>query len=485
MLKKKVMVIGAALLAAVFSVVLIWNWNRTPNTFGLGHAASGDTPKASLRLLSPGILSIALESRNTRAAGVALQADGTIVVGATTSPKVVSAPAGDKQRGVVLRLTSNGRLANPAVTALANTPSAVSSVSTARDGTIVVVGYGQPAEQRVAGPAFDRHFLVARLLPNGELDPAFGGEGIVLANMRSGWRANDTAHGIAIEGDGRVVVTGGASYALGPLAAGSYCATARLGQDGHLDRSFGDEGRVLTLVPGWTRCNSVSVFVGLDGRIIVAGNASSERGPHHIVALRYLPSGALDPQFGRGGTVELQTEATAWSAALDAQSRILAVGTEWLGPTGTRILVARFDSHGNVDQSFGAGGTVSLHDADVLQELNAAAFQPDGKIAAVGTFGWSSATRPPEPGKRYQIIVLRLDASGALDTSFADGGLLLMASPRYQWGGQTIVIQPDGKLLIAGFVVDEADDRTSSIVLVRLNRDGTPDTEFGRDVVTP
>ena len=474
MRKKRVMVIGAALLAAV----LIWNWNRTPNTFGLGHAASGDTPKASLRLLSPGILSIALESRNTSAAGVALQADGTIVVGATTSPKVVSASAGDTRRGVVLRLTSNGRLANPAVTALANTPSAVSSVSTARDGTIVVVGYGQPAEQ-----SFDHHFLVARLLPNGALDPAFGGEGIVLANMRSGWRAFDSARDVAIEGDGRVVVTGVASYALAPLALGAYCATARLGQDGRLDRSFGDDGRVLTLVPGWTRCNGASVFVGLDGRIIVAGNASSEVGPHHIVALRYLPSGALDPQFGRGGTVELQMEAVAWSAALDAQSRILAVGYELLGPIRTRILVARFDSDGNVDQSFGAGGVVSLHDADVTQGLNAAAVQPDGKIVAVGTFGWSSAGRPAEPGKRYQIIVLRLDASGALDTSFADGGLLFMASPRYQWGGETIAIQPDGKLLIAGFVFDE--DRTHSIVLVRLNRDGTPDAEFGRDVVTP
>src|SRR6516162_7169957 len=125
MRKKRVMVIGAALLATVFSVVLIWNWNRTPNTLGLGHAASGDTPKASLRLLSPGILSIALESRISSAAGVALQADGTIVVGATIWPKVVSAPAGDKQRGVVLRLTSNGRLANPAVTTLADTLSIV------------------------------------------------------------------------------------------------------------------------------------------------------------------------------------------------------------------------------------------------------------------------------------------------------------------------------------------------------------------------
>jgi hypothetical protein len=257
MLKKRAMLIGAALLVVGG---LIWNWSSTPDTFALSHAASGDTPKASLRILSPGILSIALEFREAHATGVALQADGTIVVGATTSPKVVSAPAGDKERGVVLRLTSNGQLANPAITALSNTPSVVSSVSTARDGTIVVVGYGAPAEQRIAGPATNRRFLLARLLPNGALDPTLGGQGIVLANMRSGWGHSNVARGTAIEDDGQLIVTGVATYSLAPLAQGAYCATARLGHDGLLDRNFGDKGRVLTLPPGMTRCSSVSVL---------------------------------------------------------------------------------------------------------------------------------------------------------------------------------------------------------------------------------
>ena len=154
-------IIGAALLAAVFAGELIWNWNRAPNTLALSDAASGDIPKASLKILSPGILSIAREFGNISASGLALQADGTIVVGATTWPKVVSAPAGDKKRSVVLRLTSNGRLANPAITTLGNTPSDVSSISTARDGTIVVVGSGSPAEQRSPGPATDWHFRLA------------------------------------------------------------------------------------------------------------------------------------------------------------------------------------------------------------------------------------------------------------------------------------------------------------------------------------
>jgi uncharacterized delta-60 repeat protein len=159
---------------------------------------------------------------------------------------------------------------------------------------------------------------------------------------------------------------------------------------------------------------------------------------------------------------------------------------EWLSLSGTRFLVVRYDTDGNLDQSFGTSGTVSLHNAIVTQGLYAAALQPDGKIVAVGTFGWHSGTRAPEPGKRDQIAVVRLDPNGALDKSFADGGLLFMASPRYLWGARGIAIQPDGKLLIAGYIIDEANDRAiSSIVLVRLNPDGTPDADFGSGIDTP
>jgi uncharacterized delta-60 repeat protein len=104
----------------------------------------------------------------------------------------------------------------------------------------------------------------------------------------------------------------------------------------------------------------------------------------------------------------------------------------------------------------------------------------------VGNNGWRSGTRPAEPGKRNEIVVTRLDANGALDQSFAGGGLLIMASPRYLWSARAIAIQPDGKLLIAGDFVDDANDRaTSAIVLLRLNPDGTPDADFGSGVDTP
>jgi uncharacterized delta-60 repeat protein len=247
--------------------VLIWDWNR-PSTSDLPPSASSETPKASLRLLSPGILSIALGSRSTSAEGLALHGDGTIVVGATFASE--SAPGLSKSRGVVLRMTSNGQLANPAVTLIADTPSGLSGLATARDGTIMALGTS-------AGPG--GHFLLARLLPDGTLDPAFGGGGALLANMKASMFPGDTAQAVAIQADGKIVATAVAGYVPGPLAQGSYCATARLNRDGRFDRSFADSGRLLTSVEGKQFCNASSVLVAPDGTIVVVGGYAAEHAP--------------------------------------------------------------------------------------------------------------------------------------------------------------------------------------------------------------
>jgi uncharacterized delta-60 repeat protein len=466
------MVVGTVLVGAVLTGVLIWNWSHTPRTFDLRHAALGDKPKATLRLLSRGILSIALESRSTTAAGLAQQEDGTIVVGATTWPKGANPSVYfNKVRGVVLLLTSSGLLANPAFTLLADAPATLNNLSASRDGTIALAG------------ATNGHFLVARLLPDGVLDPAFGGGGTVLANMRASIWGSEAAHAVAIQGDDRIVATGVAVYATGPLSQGGYCATARFSRDGRFDRSFAGVGRVLTLIRGKEMCSASSVLIAPDGKIVVVVDYRSEaESGRHITVLRYLPDGAPDRRFGRDGIAEPLEEisANAMGAALDTQGRIVIVGSEYPSPTSTRLLVVRYDTDGNLDQSFGSGGIVSLHNASTAQALVATALQQDGKIVAVGHFGWHSGGRPPEPDKRNQIVVVRLDANGALDRSFAGGGLLLMASPRYLWDGDGLAIQPDGKLLILGDNVDEANDRaTYGIVLVRLNQDGTPDIDFG------
>jgi uncharacterized delta-60 repeat protein len=470
-LKIRTAVIGAALVGAALIGVLIWNWDR-PSTSSLRPAASGDIPKASLKLLSPGILSVALGSGSTGAEGLALQGDGTIVVGATFASE--SAPGLSKSRAVVLRMTSNGQLAKSPVTLIADTPSGLRGLATARDGTIVVAGSS-------AGP--NGLFLLARLMPDGTLDPAFGG-GAVLANLKSSLWQSNAGRAAAMQGDGKIVATGVATYAAGPLAVGSYCATARFNRDGSFDRGFGDSGRLLTNVEGKQSCAASSVLVASDGKIVVVGDSSAEHQPRHIAVFRYLADGTLDRQFGRDGIAQLlQISANAWGGAgFDSQGRIVIVGTEWMSP-GARFLVVRLEPNGKPDPSFGTEGIVSLAGGSVSQQLVAAAPQQDGKIVAVGNTGWRSGTRPAEPGKRNEFVATRLAANGALDQSFAGGGLLIMASPRYLWSASAIAIQPDGKLLIAGRFADDENERVrSAIILIRLNPDGTPDTDFGRDV---
>jgi uncharacterized delta-60 repeat protein len=167
--------------------------------------------------------------------------------------------------------------------------------------------------------------------------------------------------------------------------------------------------------------------------------------------------------------------------ALDSQGRIIVIAGQRLSPTRKRMLIARFDPDGNPDQSFGTNGTVSLHESNFTQTLSAVALQQDGKIVAVGTYGYGDGTLWDRGkrivGKREHIVVVRLDANGGLDKSFAGGGLLIMASPGYYWSAKGIAIQPDGKLLVAGYIVDKPNG-SSSIVIVRLNPDGTPDADF-------
>lgn len=462
------------LVGAGLAGVLIWTevLNADGAPAPMTDAARAEaTPGVSLHLLASGILGISVEAGRMSPAGLSLQRDGTILLGAMAPPKYRKAPS--ETRGIMLRLDPDGRLKPPGVTLLADAPMIVSNISTARDGTTTVAGYG-------GSDLYNRHMLLARLLPDGAMDPSFGRVGVIPLNTRSG--LDYTPRAIATDRDGRIVATGAVAYSTGPFSQAAYCATARFTRDGRVDESFGDKGRILGLLPGKTSCGSVSALLAPDGDIVVVASAFSEGPPgiHHIATLHYGSGGKLE------GAAELQMEATAWDAVADLQARIVVTGTEWLTRTRTEFLLARFDPHGDVDRSFGEGGAVSFHEANIPQTLQTAAVQQDGKIVAVGTIGWHSGQRIPEPAKRDRIVIARLDQDGALDRSFGDGGMLVIASPRYLLGARRIAIQPDGKLLILGYVDDQTNNAgRPSVVLVRLNPDGTPDATFGSGLPPP
>ena len=190
--------------------------------------------------------------------------------------------------------------------------------------------------------------------------------------------------------------------------------------------------------------------------------------------------GNLDPSFGTGGIVDTafpQGPSDAYALAVRGNGQIVAAGQ-----VGDDFALAEYDASGHLVPSFGSGGTTTTaFNGLSLSVGNGLAIQWwDNKVVAVG-----SATSLA--GGDFAVARYRPD--GGLDPSFGDGGLVRTSFPPVAspYGGtivpgsvrNSVAIQADGKLVVAGFVDDDPYSNQEATALVRYNRDGSLDTSFG------
>jgi uncharacterized delta-60 repeat protein len=249
-----------------------------------------------------------------QAHGVALQADGKIVVAGVTGV------AGNRNAAfAVARYNPNGSLDNSWTTDFGGYGRA-NGVAVQGDGKIVVVG------------GTGGGFTIARYNPNGSLDPSFSGDG---KQTTDGSFAN--AHGVAIQGDGRIVAVGSTGYS-------EDFALARYNPDGTLDTSFSGDGRQTTDFTGVTNDSLGARGIALqgNGKIIAVGDTNY---PDSDFALaRYNPDGSLDTSFSGDGKQRTDFGASdrASGVALQGDGKIVAVGLGG-GTDGTRdFALARY-----------------------------------------------------------------------------------------------------------------------------------------------
>ncbi len=168
-------------------------------------------------------------------------------------------------------------------------------------------------------------------------------------------------------------------------------------------------------------------------------------------------AGSLDPTFGNGGIVTTdfgyQTQssnlATANAVAIQPNGQILVAG----GIPGSNDFaipaVARYNTNGSLDTTFGTSGIVSIPSIEGVP-LTAIALQSDSKIVAVGG-----------------NFVVRYLSTGVLDSTFGTGGIASLGDDFIGASPQGVAIQPNGSILVA--------DGS----LLRLLPDGQFDTSFG------
>lgn len=324
------------------------------------------------------------------------------------------------------------------------------------------------AHARVA--RHDVGYGLARYNPDGSPDTTFNSSGLV--SVRSPQQGFTNA--LAIQSDGSIVLAGVTSnVATGVFGFG----VLRYNADGTQDTALGQGGSILTRIGGLD-AEGNAVALQPDGKIILAGTAISGGGTGDQVALvRYNADGNLDSAFGAGGTVTTgygQNGVEARGAVLQPDGKIVIAGTAFAnGPTDDDFLLARYNSDGSLDQTFGTNGLVTTDFGVVvagpdapLDRATAVALQSDGKIVAAGTTG----------GRFSDFGVARYSPDGSLDAAFGTNGRAIgNLSPGAH--AYALAIQPDGAILVAGSAA--AGTNGEPFAVVRLRSDGSLDSSFG------
>jgi uncharacterized delta-60 repeat protein len=270
----------------------------------------------------------------------------------------------------------------------------------------------------------------------GQLDATFGGDGRVTTNVTAG---GDFAADVVVQTDGKIVVAGGARW-----ERDGRFALLRYNADGTLDTTFSGDGKVTTnftprLDAAW------GLAIQSDGKIVVAGDAGLRSGDSRFAVARYNTDGTLDSTFGGDGKVTTQftrADDPVAGIALQADGKIVVSGGAAWNTRHANFALARYNVDGALDASFGGDGKVTTDFTrrnDVVLDL---ALQPDGKIVAVGIAG--------SDGSNPNFAIARYEVGGTLDASFSGDGKVKTDFTAGYDQAEAVAVQPDGRLVVGG-----------------------------------
>lgn len=395
------------------------------------------------------------------AAHVALDSQGRLVVVGTVSN---AAPA--KEDFALARYLPNGTLDmtfGPSQTGIVITDfgnwDRASAVAIDSQGRIVVVG-----TQRTDFAA-DHMMLVARYLPNGELDTSFQGGGSTFVFHDIAGDNGTFGHAVAIDDQNRIIAAGHVENGNDDFFV------VRLNSDGHLDGGF---GRNAIGFGGHDRVSAV--VLDTQGRIVAVGNSfdsdTSILPEGRVAVARLNADGSLDSTFDGDGKLEADVEAKdsrGSGVAIDAIGRIVVAGSRILEENNLvfrfGVIVLRFHDNGALDQSFGSGGKVALTAGGTFPQDSAS----DVAIDHLGRIVVGGGTRNDE------LALLRLTDQGVLDASFQGAGTVpgwtILTSRAWV---RDLLMDAQGRIVTVG--------GSGAFELARFNNDPVADLRITKSV---
>ncbi len=299
----------------------------------------------------------------------------------------------------------------------------------------------------------------------GTPDPEFGNNGIVTTGFET---YSDVASSMVIQPDGKIVIAGSCYIDTG---LGYDFSLLRYNTNGSLDNGFGTGGKLLTDINGISE-SATAVCIQPDGKIITAGYVYNAGFQNDFTIVRYNPDGSLDNTFDSDGKLFVDFNLTsdfAEDVVVQSDNKIIVAGIIWISSSNQIIGLIRLNSDGTLDNNFGTGGRVTMGIGPDYSWAKAIAVQTDGKIVVTGLVGSST---------NYDIVLVRFNSDGSIDNSFGSGGIVITDINVSSEVANSLVIQPDGKIIVAGKTSDPG-FTYSDFAVIRYTPEGGMDNTFG------
>jgi uncharacterized delta-60 repeat protein len=374
-----------------------------------------------------------------RVNSVAIQADGKIVTGGNTN--YINAPTVGL---VISRYNVDGSYDN-SFNGDGVQITKVGAASIVNGSSVLIQPDGKPVLAGYTDGITNYNFALCRYKINGDADSSFGVNGVQVTDIIQ--HSNDFVNAATIQPDGKLIAIG---YTRDSLYNNQSVIT-RYNTNGTADLSFDGDG---ILIEGIKQASTfyTCTAVQQDKKIIAAGYAWNGANYDFAIA-RYKTNGTLDSTFSNDGiqTTDFAAGDDKINAmVLQPDGRIIVVGA-----SGDNFGIARYNMDGTPDVTFDVDGKQSTF-FGTPQFANSIALQTDGKLLVGG------------PGE-----LVRYNINGSQDMNFdGDGKLTTSFSHGYAFNCNTFAIQPDGKIVVAGFINQQY------IIVGRFNADGTTDSSF-------
>lgn len=345
--------------------------------------------------------------------------------------------------------------------------------------------YGVGTTKATAGGYTDA--ILFKLTSDGTADTTFEGGGITAFSHMADSETTgfDRYEDIILDSNGNLIVVG---YSPKSASYHNHLILQRFTADGTADTTFGTDGKVVYTSGASglaAKYNDSGYAVKLDSQDNIIISGTYDNAGSNVGVWKYDSTGTLVSSFGTSGVFDVDINSSdpdyGYDLVIDSNDNIYVVGTkgDFYPDYDYNVFVIKLTSSGSLDTSYGTDGKVTISGiaGNTIK-------QDEGKAVAIDSQGniyITGYSMDADDGGNYDAFVVKVDSSGAVDTTFGTNGIALLDgvvgtadTPDFCYD---IALDSNNNIIITGNAVST--DRY--MYVYRLKPDGTADTTFATD----